>query len=124
MKNKIIKLLSYFWMPLAVSLSAIVLIIFSVIIELNMPNQIDSEPVIILDSIKYEKPEMLMADGFDHFFTARECFENAVKAYQERNCEETADSINAVNVGNAIHYMARAYDELSAIWENDIQPNR
>jgi hypothetical protein len=124
MKNKIIKLLSYFWMPLAVSLSAIVLIIFSVIIELNMPNQIDSEPVIILDSIKYEKPEMLMADGFDHFFTARETFENAVESYKERNCEETADSINAVNVGNAIHYMARAYDELSAIWENDIQPNR
>ena len=62
-------------------------------------------------------PEELMKQGFESFFKARECFEKAVVEYDKRDGTE---NVNSVNLKAAIHRLAQAYDEVSAIWENDI----
>ena len=56
----------------------------------------------------------LMKQGFEAFFKARECFEKAIVAYGP-------DDVNSTNVAKAVDHLARAYDEVGEIWENDVQ---
>jgi hypothetical protein len=65
-------------------------------------------------------PEDYMKQGFESFFKARECFEKAIPMYAERKNEDKGDRYNVINVEEAIRCMALAYDNLSEIWENDI----
>ena len=62
-------------------------------------------------------PEELMKEGFESFFKARECFEKAALEYDKVT---GYDTLNAENVRAAIHFLAKAYDQVSEIWENDI----
>lgn len=64
-----------------------------------------------------ERPEMFMKEGFENLSATRECFEKAVIEYDKR---DEAGNVNSINVKAAIHRLAQAYDEVSAIWENDI----
>jgi len=66
-------------------------------------------------------PEMVMKEAFYHYFKARENFERAIPLYKSRNDDFKADSLNTEAVIKTLHYMALSYDELSAIWENDIE---
>lgn len=70
---------------------------------------------------KAPTPEELMKQGFESFFNAREFFEKSVVEYAKRGDIAKADRENTVNVKAAISFLAKAYDEISAIWENDIQ---
>jgi hypothetical protein len=70
----------------------------------------------ILKSKKME-PEKLMKEGFESLSKTRDCFEKAVIEYDKRDGTE---NVNSVNLNTAIHRLAQAYDEVSAIWENDI----
>lgn len=65
-------------------------------------------------------PEKFMLPGFIALSEARHNFEQALPLYTARNDDKTADSYNADNVKRALKLMAQAYDEISAIWENDI----
>lgn len=65
-------------------------------------------------------PEQQMKIGFDALRTAREAFEAAIHLYQKRNDSNRADDLNAENTLNACYLLDKAYDEISAIWENDI----
>ena len=65
-------------------------------------------------------PEQQMKIGFDALRTAREAFEAAIPLYQKRNDNNRADDLNAENTSKAIYLLGKAYDEISAIWENDI----
>lgn len=67
-----------------------------------------------------ETPEKLMKEGFENLSKTRELFAEAFKAYNTRSNFVKADPQNAANVKSALHYLAAAYDEVSAIWENDI----
>ena len=67
-----------------------------------------------------ERPEELMKEGFEALQKTRELFSEAFKAYNTRSDFVKADPENAANVKSALHYLAAAYDEVSAIWENDI----
>ncbi len=68
-----------------------------------------------------EAPEKKMKIGFESLSKTRKYFEKAIVLYEKRNSEEHADKENVINIKNAIHLLAQAYDEVSAIWENDIQ---
>lgn len=65
-------------------------------------------------------PEKVMEQGFKHLSKARQYFERGAELYDKRNEEAKADVENAKNTRTAIQLMAKAYDEVSAIWENDI----
>jgi len=65
-------------------------------------------------------PEYFMMHGFNDLNNARVNFEQALPLYIARNDDDKADSYNADNVKRALKLMAEAYDEISAIWENDI----
>lgn len=65
-------------------------------------------------------PEELMKEGFENLSKTRELFCEAFKAYNTRSDFTKADPENAANVKSSLHYLAAAYDEVSAIWENDI----
>lgn len=67
-----------------------------------------------------DKPEELMKLGFGSLSATRSYFKNAVVEYQKRNSSVKADPENAKNVQAAIDLLNKAYDEISAIWENDI----
>ena len=67
-----------------------------------------------------EEPEKIMKEGLEAFFKARECFKKAILAYKNRGDEAKGDTYNAINVASAIKFMANAYNDLSEIWENDI----
>jgi hypothetical protein len=67
-----------------------------------------------------DKPETLMKQGFESLSATRSYFKNAVVEYQKRNSSAKADPENAKNVQEAINLLNKAYDEISAIWENDI----
>lgn len=62
-------------------------------------------------------PEELMKEGFENLSKTRECFTQAGIEY---NIRDGLDNVNSVNIKAAIHLLAQAYDEVSAIWENDI----
>jgi hypothetical protein len=66
-------------------------------------------------------PEDLMKQGLESFFNAREFFEKAVIEYAKRGSIVRADIQSTANVKSAISFLAKAYDEISEIWENDIQ---
>jgi hypothetical protein len=61
-----------------------------------------------------------MKKGFESLSKTRELFGEAFKAYNTRSDFKKADPENAANVKASIHYLSAAYDEVSAIWENDI----
>lgn len=65
-------------------------------------------------------PEYFMLPGFVALNQARQNFEQALPLYIARNDDNKADSYNADNIKRALKLMAEAYDEISAIWENDI----
>lgn len=65
-------------------------------------------------------PEQQMKIGFDALRTAEDSFRAAVPLYEQRNDDNRADSLNAINTQKAIVLLCKAYDEISAIWENDI----
>jgi hypothetical protein len=65
-------------------------------------------------------PEELMKEGFEYLSKTRECFEKAKAAYDSRANFVKADPKNAANVKSALHFLAAAYDEVSSIWENDM----
>jgi len=65
-------------------------------------------------------PEKAMEQGFIHLRKAREYFERGVSLYDKRNDDSKADKENSENTKNAIKLLNEAYDEVSAIWENDI----
>lgn len=65
-------------------------------------------------------PESFMEPGFIALSQARQNFEQALPLYIARNDDNKADSYNADNIKRALRLMAEAYDEISAIWENDI----
>lgn len=67
-----------------------------------------------------ERPEACMKEGFLHLQQTREWLEKAKIEYDKRSNFTKADSENSANVKSALHYLAAAYDEVSAIWENDI----
>ncbi len=67
-----------------------------------------------------KSPEDFMKIGFMALSQARTNFELALPLYIARNDDDKADSYNADNVKRALKLMAQAYDEVSAIWENDI----
>ena len=67
-----------------------------------------------------KSPEDFMKIGFAALYQARINFELALPLYIARNDDDKADSYNADNVKRALKLMAQAYDEVSAIWENDI----
>lgn len=64
-----------------------------------------------------ETPEELMKQGFESLSKTRYFFENAVIEYDKR---DLPGNVNSINVKVAINRLAQAYDEVSAIWENDI----
>ena len=67
-----------------------------------------------------ETPEMIMKQAFDNLSKAMEGFKRAVKLYDERNDPVRADHENSVNTTAAVKLLAAAYDEVSAIRENDL----
>lgn len=67
-----------------------------------------------------ELPEELMKEGFFTLQTTREYFLKAKIAYDKRRSKEKADFENSINVQKALQLLGQAYDEVSAIWENDI----
>jgi len=69
---------------------------------------------------RFMTPEKSMKKGFKYLKKARRAFNKGVVLYKERNDEKKADIENVINTTAAIHYLDEAYDEISAIWENDI----
>lgn len=69
---------------------------------------------------KTETPEYFMKLGFDYLHYSRKKFEQALPLYMARNDDNRADSYNAENLKKALQLMNQAYDEISVIWENDI----
>jgi len=67
-----------------------------------------------------DTPEKVMKKGFEHFHKANEYFTDAIVLYSNRNNFLKADNLNAANVKKATLLMAQAFDEISAIWGNDI----
>jgi len=65
--------------------------------------------------------EDVMKAGFECLAQARRNFELAITLYKQRNDEKKGDFFNARNVSTSVSLLADAYDEISAIWENDIQ---
>lgn len=65
-------------------------------------------------------PEKVMKKGFGALSIAKHCFEAAVSMYEHRNNEQKADKENAVNIKAAVEYLNKAYDEVRAIYENDL----
>jgi hypothetical protein len=65
-------------------------------------------------------PEGTMKRGFASLKKARRYFERSVVMYKLRNNDQKADRYNAINTHAAIILLDQAYDEISAIWENDI----
>lgn len=65
-------------------------------------------------------PEYFMMHGFNDLNNARVNFEQALPLYIARNDDSKADEYNIQDLKLAIKLLADAYDEISAIWENDI----
>jgi len=65
-------------------------------------------------------PEQFMKPGFEHLNQARECFSKALPLYKARNSSDKSDQYNIDDIKRAIMLLDKAYDEISAIWENDI----
>lgn len=67
-----------------------------------------------------ETPEDIMKIVFQNLSETRTLLEKAKVVYKERNDSATADPENVINIDKSILHLAHAYDEISAIWENDI----
>lgn len=67
-----------------------------------------------------ETPEEIMKKAFHNLSETRKYLEQAKQAYITRNSSTTADPENANNIDKSIKHLGNAYDEISAIWENDI----
>lgn len=67
-----------------------------------------------------KKPETKMKQAFSHLTKTREALEAASILYAARNDADKSDPENIANIKLSIGHLGRAYDEISAIWENDI----
>jgi len=65
-------------------------------------------------------PEDFMKIGIVKMLESRYNLSQALPLYVSRNNDNKADSYNSDNVRRAIKLLSQAYDEISAIWENDI----
>lgn len=65
-------------------------------------------------------PEEFMQIGIVKMLESRYNLSQALPLYIARNDDNKADSYNANNVKRALKLLSQAYDEISAIWENDI----
>ena len=65
-------------------------------------------------------PEYFMQQGFINLSEARGFFEQALPLYIARNDDNKGDQYNIDDIKRAIMLLDKAYDEISAIWENDI----
>lgn len=65
-------------------------------------------------------PEDIMKQMFHNFFEVQKGLRVATTLYTRRNSFDKADPENVVNIAKATNLLNLAYDELSAIWENDI----
>lgn len=66
-------------------------------------------------------PEIIMKQVFDKLSETRELLNKAKIEYDKRNDDSKADKENSKNVGNSILFLCKAYDEISAIKENDLE---
>lgn len=62
-----------------------------------------------------------MKQVFDKLSETRELLNKAKIEYDKRNDDSKADKENSKNVGNSILFLCKAYDEISAIKENDLE---
>jgi len=65
-------------------------------------------------------PESFMLPAFVALNQARQNFEQALPLYIARNDSDKGDEYNIQDIKRAILLLDKAYDEISAIWENDI----
>lgn len=65
-------------------------------------------------------PEVIMTEAFEKLSQTRKLLEEAESSYKKRNNDNKADKENAANCRKSILHIAHAYDEVSAILENDI----
>lgn len=65
-------------------------------------------------------PESVMAKYFETLNQARKLLEQAETLYKQRDNDCKGDKFNAINCRKSILHLAHAYDEVSAIKENDI----
>jgi hypothetical protein len=68
-----------------------------------------------------EAPERLMSVGFSMLKEAKGYFKKAAIEYEKRDSDAKVDKQNFTNVWSAIRLMDQAYDEVSAIKENDLE---
>ena len=66
-------------------------------------------------------PELHMKAGFECLFNARKHFEDGIESYKLRMSGSSADAENIENTKAALKLLNLAYDEISAVWENDIE---
>jgi len=76
------------------------------------------KPTLIVNNMN--TPESFMLPGFVSLNQARQNFEQAVPLYIARNDSDKGDEYNIQDLKRALKLLADAYDEISAIWENDI----
>ena len=69
---------------------------------------------------KGSTPEHIMKPMFNNLFETQKGLRVALGLYEKRMDESKADAENIVNINKAIQLLSQAYDEISAIWENDI----
>lgn len=74
-----------------------------------------------LKKLNMETPELIMKQVFEKLSETRHLLDQAKIEYEKRNNEDKGDYWNAINVGLSIGHLARAYDEISAIKENDLE---
>ena len=73
------------------------------------------------EEIKKElTPEEVMKMAFEYLSKTRSALTEARLIYLTRNNEGKADQENAANITLSLQHIGEAYDEISAIWENDI----
>lgn len=82
--------------------------------------ELNNRILIKIQNKKMETPEDIMKSAFQKLSETRSLLEKAQLAYKKRNDEAIADPQNVKNIDKSILHLAHAYDEISAIWENDI----
>ena len=68
-----------------------------------------------------QTPEQIMKQVFEKLSETRNLLDRAKIEYEKRNDNQRADKENSKNVGSCILYLCKAYDEISAIKENDLE---
>ena len=66
-------------------------------------------------------PEKTMKQVFEKLSEIRDLLDKAKVEYDKRNDDSKADKENSNNITLSILYLCKAYDEISAIKENDLE---